>query len=76
MYPKICQYRGLTGLCVAGRARRVGMQSAKLFLQSLELELPQPLTRRRLGPPPPWFRGGRGTLAGKREDGRVPIPTR
>ncbi len=32
-------------------------QSAKLFLQSSELGLPQPLTRRRVCPPPAWFRG-------------------
>ncbi len=33
-------------------------QSAKLFLQSSELGLPQPLTRRRVCPPPPlWHRG-------------------
>ncbi len=43
-------------------------QSAKLFLQSSELGLPQPLTRRRVYP--------RGTLAGERGAGRVPIPTR
>ncbi len=29
-------------------------QSAKLFLQSSELGLPQPLTRRRVCPPPLW----------------------
>ncbi len=38
---------------------RVGMQSAKPFLQSLELGLPQPLTRTRVSPPP--GSGGRGT---------------
>jgi hypothetical protein len=48
-------------------------QSAKLFLKSSKLGLPQPLTRRRLGPPP--GSGGRGTLAGERVVGRVPIPT-
>jgi hypothetical protein len=32
-------------------------QSAKLFLQSSELGLPQPLTRRRVCPPPPRFWG-------------------
>jgi hypothetical protein len=34
-------------------------QSAKLFLQSSELGLHQPLTRRRVCPPPPnlWYRG-------------------
>ncbi len=34
-------------------------QSAKLFLQSSELGLPQPLTHRRECPPPLWF-GGEG----------------
>ncbi len=43
-----------------GHAQR--RQSAKLFLQSSELRLPQPLTRRRVCPPPPGS-GGRGTLA-------------
>jgi hypothetical protein len=33
-------------------------QSAKLFLQSSELRLPQPITRRQVCPPPPLFRGG------------------
>jgi hypothetical protein len=41
------------------------MQSAKLFLQSSDLGLPQPLTRRRVCPPSPGS-GGRGTLAGER----------
>jgi hypothetical protein len=50
-------------------------QSAKLFLQSSELGLPQPFTRRRVCPPSPGS-GGRSTLAGEREVGRVPIPTR
>jgi hypothetical protein len=52
-------------------------QSAKLFLQSSELELPQPLTRRRVCPPtphPPVLGGGAHSLA--RGVGRVPIPTR
>jgi hypothetical protein len=51
-------------------------QSAKLFLQSSELRLPQPLTRRRVYPPPPRVLGRRGTLAGERWVGKVPIPTR
>ncbi len=50
-------------------------QSAKLFLQSSELGLPQPITGRRGLPPPLQFRG-RGTFAGERGGGRVPIPTR
>jgi hypothetical protein len=54
-----------------------GRQSAKLYLQSSEWGLPQPLTRRQECPPPPRFgSGGRGTLAGERGGGRVPIPTR
>jgi hypothetical protein len=49
-------------------------QSAKPFLKSLELGLPQPLTCRRVCPPPPvsW---GRSTLAGEKRVGRVQIPT-
>jgi hypothetical protein len=35
-------------------------QSAKLFLKSSELGLPQPLTRRRVCPLPPPVLGGRG----------------
>ncbi len=35
-------------------------QSAKPFLQSSELGLPQPFTRRRMCPPPLWFRWFRG----------------
>ncbi len=50
-------------------------QSAKLFLQSSKFGLPQPLTRRRVCPPP-FGSGGRGTLAGERGGVRVPIPTR
>jgi hypothetical protein len=50
-------------------------QSAKLFLQSSELGLPQPLTRRRVCPPP-LVPGGRGTLTGERGGWRVPITTR
>jgi hypothetical protein len=50
-------------------------QSAKPFLQPSELGLPQPLTRRPVCPPPPGS-GGRGTLVGEREVGRVPGPTR
>jgi hypothetical protein len=49
-------------------------QSARLFLQSSELGLPLPLTRRRVCPSP--GSGGRGTLAGERGVGRVPILTR
>jgi hypothetical protein len=39
------------------------IQSAKLFLKSSELGLPQPLTSRRVYPPPPlWFLWGGGVL--------------
>ncbi len=48
-------------------------QSAKLFLQSLELGLPSPARECAL---PPFGSGGRGTLAAERGGGRVPIPTR
>jgi hypothetical protein len=51
-----------------------GRQSDKLFLQSSELGLLQPLTRRRVCPSP--GSGGRGTFASERGVGRVPIPTR
>ncbi len=37
-------------------------QSAKLFLQSSEMGLPQPLTRRRVCPPPPVLGGGAHSL--------------
>jgi hypothetical protein len=50
-------------------------QNAKLFLLSLELGLPQPLTPGYVCPPP-FGTGGRGTLAGERGGERVPIPTR
>ncbi len=38
-------------------------QSAKPFLQSSELGLPQPLTRRRVCPPPPLLGGRAHSLA-------------
>ena len=53
-------------------------QSAKLFLQSLELG-PPPTPHPPVGecvPVPPFGSGGRGTLAGEGGGGRVPIPTR
>jgi hypothetical protein len=55
---------------------RVSRQSAKPFLKSSGLGLPQPLTHRRVCSPTPLVppgSGGRGTLAGDR---RVPILTR
>ncbi len=64
------KYLGLE--CSAPQSR----QSAKLFLQSSDLGLPQPLTLGRVLPPPPPTPGGRGTLAGERGGGRVPILTK
>jgi hypothetical protein len=61
-------------MCRVGVKQRVG-RVLSFFLQSLELGLPQPLTRRRVCPLP-FGSGGRGTLAGERGVGRVPIPTR
>jgi hypothetical protein len=58
--------RCLPACCCGERGRhRVYRQSAKLFLQSSEeLELPHPLRRRRICPPPPTlWSGGEGTLA-------------
>jgi hypothetical protein len=52
--------------------RSQSRQSPKLFLQSSELGIPQTLNRRRVYP----GSGGRGTLAGERRVGRVPIPMR
>jgi hypothetical protein len=43
-------------------------QSAKRFLKSSDLGLPQPLTCRRMCPPTLWS-GGEGTLAGERRGG-------
>jgi hypothetical protein len=43
---------GVTGFVLESQSR----QSAKHFLQSSELELPHPLTHRRVCPPL-WFRG-------------------
>ncbi len=56
--------------------RQVGpqsRQSAKLFLQSSELGLPQPLNRRRVFPPPPPRFWGGGTLAGQRGAGTYTV---
>ncbi len=50
------------------------------FLQSSELGLPptpqSQVAGERPPPPPPFGSGGRGTLAGERGVGRVPISTR
>jgi hypothetical protein len=46
-------------------------QSAKRFLKSSELGLPQPLTCRRVCPPTLWS-GGEGTLAGERRGWESP----
>ncbi len=56
-------------------AHRVG-RVPSLFLQSSELGLPQPLTHAGERAPPPFGSGMRGTLAGERGGGRVPIPRR
>jgi hypothetical protein len=48
------------------RGHAQSRQSAKLFLKSSELRLPQPLTRRRVPlplPPPPVLGGGAHSLA-------------
>ncbi len=45
-------------------------QSAKIFLQSSELKLPHPLSRRWVCPPPTLWSGGSGWGVGE-----VPIPT-
>ncbi len=61
------------------KAQRVivqSRQSAKLFLQSSELGLPHPLTRRRVCPPLWTGGGGVHTHACGRGSGGVPIPTR
>ncbi len=47
-------------------------QSAKLFFQSSKLGLPQPLTRRRVCPPP-LVPGGVAHFSGERGGGRVPF---
>jgi hypothetical protein len=54
-------------------ARSQSRQSARLFLQSSELGLPQPLTHRRVRPLPLWFRGWEHTRLWER--GGVPIWT-
>jgi hypothetical protein len=56
-------------------SRPQSRQSAKLFLQSSELGLPHPFTRRRVCAPS-FGPGGGYTLACRREGGGVPIPTR
>jgi hypothetical protein len=59
---RIC-FEWVAGLCrETNRLRSQSRQSAKLFLQSSELRLPHPFTRRRVCPP--FGSGGRGgTLA-------------
>jgi hypothetical protein len=49
--------------CIAGASHTQSRQSAKLFLKSSELGLPQPLTRRLVWPPPPVLGGGAHSLA-------------
>jgi hypothetical protein len=57
-------------------SHRVGMQRAKLFLKSSELGLPNPSPAGECAPTALHGSGGRGTLAGEKGGGRVPIPTR
>jgi hypothetical protein len=70
----IVHHRSSIGRCwlvVAAQSR----QSATLFLQSSELGLPHPFSRRRVCPPT-LLSEGKGTLACGRGIGGVPIPTR
>ncbi len=62
----------LYSISFLGVCKAQSRQSTKLFLQSLELGLPQPLTRTRMYPP--FGSGGRDTSAGERGGGSVPIP--
>ncbi len=50
-------------LCCNQSSTPQSRQSAKLYLKSSELGLPQPLTRRRVCPPPPGLGGGAFSLA-------------
>jgi hypothetical protein len=50
-------------------------QSAKLFSSRRNWDSPNPSPAGACAPPP-FGSGGRGTLAGERGGGRVPIPTR
>ncbi len=52
------------------------LPECKLFLQSSELGLPHPLSRRRVYRPTLWSGGRGGGNACGRGGGRVPIPTR
>ncbi len=74
-----CRYwsQRLSHLSVATLYVPKSRQSAKPFLQSSELGLPQPLTRRRVWPPPPFGSEGKGhTRWRERGWGRDPIQTR
>jgi hypothetical protein len=51
-------------------------QSARLFLLVVGIGTPLTPHPHASVPPPPLVPGGRGTLAGERGGGRVPIPTR
>ncbi len=51
-------------------------QSAKLFSSRRNWDNPKPSPTGECAPHPPLWLGGRGTLAGERGSGRVPIPTR
>jgi hypothetical protein len=50
-------------------------QSTKLFSSRRDWDFPTPSPQASV-PPPPFGSGGRGTLAGERGGGRVPIPMR
>ncbi len=65
----MCEFEYILIRDTKSRLRASSPQSDKLFLKSSELELPQPLTRRRVSPPPL-------VLTDERGGGRVPIPTR
>ncbi len=57
-----------------GGGHRVG-RVLSLFSSRWNWDSPNPSPAREWAPPNLWFRG-RGTLAGERRGGRVPIPTR
>jgi hypothetical protein len=63
-YTYIC-YRQLSVESAARDSPAKCRQSARLFLQSSELRLPHPLTRRRVCSPLLWFRGGYTLTAGE-----------
>jgi len=74
MIYSIC-HRQLSVESAAGDWPAKCRQSARRFLQSSELRLPHPLTRRRVCSPLLWFMGGIHTHCG-RGGGGIPVPTR